>query len=95
MSLGENLSLADVRDHLSEVVAQVEAQHARVVITKHGRPAAVLMSVEDLASLEETLEIMSDPRAMAALVEAESDIHAGRTETMSKKEALARWGGSG
>jgi prevent-host-death family protein len=47
--------LAEVKNRPSEVVEQVETQHARVTITKHGRPAAVVMSVDDLDSLEELL----------------------------------------
>ncbi len=37
------MALKDVKDHLSEVVDQVEREHDRVVITKHGRPAAVVV----------------------------------------------------
>lgn len=60
-----------------------------MVITKHGRPAAILLSLEDLESLEETLAILSDPDLMAAAREADADIAAGRTTRMTKKEALA------
>jgi antitoxin YefM len=55
------LPLADVRDRLSPLVSSVESTHERVVITKNGRPAAVLISYDDLESLQETLEILSDP----------------------------------
>ena len=95
MSIAENLPLGEVKNRLSEMVAQVEAQHGRVVITKHGRPAAVLMAVEDLESLEETLAILSDPEAMADLEEARRDIAAGRVTPLTKEEALARWGRGG
>ncbi|THD75215.1 MAG: type II toxin-antitoxin system Phd/YefM family antitoxin [Phenylobacterium sp.] len=46
--------LRSVRDHLSALVDRVEREHERVMITRNGRPAAVLISVEDLAGLEET-----------------------------------------
>ncbi|MDQ7906566.1 type II toxin-antitoxin system Phd/YefM family antitoxin [Phytohabitans sp. ZYX-F-186] len=46
------LPLADVRDRLSPIVNSVETTHERVVITKDGRPSAVLISCEDLESLE-------------------------------------------
>lgn len=65
MSLAEQLPLAEVKNRLSEVVEQVESQHARVTITKHGRPAAVVISTDDLDSLEETLRVMSDPDLLA------------------------------
>lgn len=63
--------LREVRDHLSDVVDRVEAQHERVTITRNGRPAAVLISLEDLAELEETLSVLSDPEALADIREAD------------------------
>lgn len=65
-------SLRAVRDHLSEVVDRVERQHERVVITRNGREAAVLISPEDLAELEETLAVLSDPEALADIREADA-----------------------
>jgi prevent-host-death family protein len=55
--------LADSPNRLSELVADVEKTHARVTFTRHRHPAAVLMAPEDLASMEETLDILWDPRA--------------------------------
>ncbi|MDA8057144.1 MAG: type II toxin-antitoxin system Phd/YefM family antitoxin [Actinomycetota bacterium] len=69
----EELPLADARNRLSELVADVEKTHARVTITKHGHPAAVLISPDDLASLEETVDILSDPEALADIREAEAE----------------------
>ncbi len=65
-------SLRVVRDHLSEVVDRVEQHHERVVITRNGREAAVLISPEDLAQIEETLAVLSDPEALADIREADS-----------------------
>jgi len=64
-------SLRTVRDHLSEVVDRVQRQHERVVITRNGQAAAVLLSAEDLAELEETLSVLSDPEALADIREAD------------------------
>jgi len=57
--------LRAVRDHLSEIVDRVEREHDRVVITRNGREAAVLISTADLAELEETLSVLADPEALA------------------------------
>jgi antitoxin YefM len=70
-------SLRNVKDRFSEFVDRVERHHERVVVTRNGRPAAVLVSPEDLASLEETLDILSDARAMTELAEAEAALAAG------------------
>jgi prevent-host-death family protein len=67
------LPLADVRDRLSPIVNSVETTHERVVITKNGRPSAVLISYEDLESLEETVEILSDRGVAQAIRESLSD----------------------
>lgn len=63
--------LRAVRDHLSEVIDRVEHQHERVVITRNGRDAAVLLSPEDLAELEETIDVLSDSEALADIREAD------------------------
>jgi prevent-host-death family protein len=68
----ETTSLADAKNRLSELVNAVQGTWERVTITKNGRPAAVLIAPEDLESLVETLEILSDPEAMAAIREAEA-----------------------
>lgn len=65
-------SLREVRDHFSEVVDRVEHQHDRVTVTRNGRPAAIILSPDDLAQLEETLEILSDPEALADIREADA-----------------------
>lgn len=64
-------SLRSVRDHLSEFVDRVERQHERIVLTRNGRAAAVLISTEDLAQLEETVDVLSDPDALADIREAD------------------------
>ncbi|MCX6431367.1 MAG: type II toxin-antitoxin system Phd/YefM family antitoxin [Actinobacteria bacterium] len=65
-------SLRDVRDHLSEVIDRVEHQHERVVVTRNGKPAAVIVSPEDLAQLQETIDVLSDPQALADIREADA-----------------------
>jgi prevent-host-death family protein len=93
MTVNEQLSLADAKAHLSEVVEGVETEHRRVVITKHGRPSVVVLAVADLEALEETLDILSDPEAMADLREAEEARRSGDSIELTKDEALARWSG--
>ena len=63
-------SLRTVRDHFSEFIDRVRTHHERVVVTKNGTPAAVLISPDDLESLEATLAVLGDSEAVAELVEA-------------------------
>ena len=61
MSISEFMPLAEVKSRLSEVVDEIVRESSRTVITKHGRPAAVVISVDEYESMIETLEILSDP----------------------------------
>ena len=70
--------LGDARDRLSEYVSEVERTHQRVIITRHGHPAAVLISADDLAAIEETLEILGTPGAAEAINDGLADAAAGR-----------------
>jgi antitoxin YefM len=78
------LPLGEAKAHLSELVSRVHDHHERVTVTVHGRPSAVLLAVDDLERLEETLSILSDPDTMRRL--AESDAELARGEIVSADE---------
>lgn len=65
-------ALRTVRDHFSDIVDRVEREHDRVTVTRNGRPAVVLLSTDDLAQLEETLDVLSDPEALSDIREADA-----------------------
>lgn len=71
------LPLAEIKKRLSEIVDGVEERHDRVLLTRNGRPAAVILSPDDLQSLEETVEILSDAKAMRAIRRADAEIDGG------------------
>lgn len=60
----ETLPLAAVKAKLSEVVDRVEREQDRVTITRNGRPVAMILGIDDIEGLEETLEILSDKPLM-------------------------------
>ncbi|WP_091789930.1 type II toxin-antitoxin system Phd/YefM family antitoxin [Pedococcus dokdonensis] len=70
-------SLRDVRNHFSEVIDRVEREHDRVTVTRNGYPAAIILSPSDLAELEETLAVLSDPQALADIREADAAYASG------------------
>jgi antitoxin YefM len=70
MVMSETLPLANVKAKFSEMVDRVEHTHDRIIVTRNGRPAAVLISPDELESLEDTLELLSDPEVMRQLDEA-------------------------
>ncbi|CAN5293899.1 hypothetical protein BH20ACT5_BH20ACT5_07560 [soil metagenome] len=71
------LPLSEVKARLSEIAEDVDRTHERVQVTRNGREYVVLMSAADLASMEATLELLSDPAAMRRIEEAEAAIDAG------------------
>lgn len=76
--MSETLPLADIKAHLSEIVDRVERHHERIVLTRNGRPAAILVSPGDLEALEDTLELLADPRARAEIERARQEIARGK-----------------
>ena len=89
--MADTLSLAAVKDRFSEIVDRVNNQHDRVIVTRNGVPVVVVVSVEELESLEETLEILSDRDTVAALRESEQQIAEGLDEVITEGNARARW----
>jgi prevent-host-death family protein len=81
------LPLAEIKKRLSEIVDGIEERHDRVVLTRNGRPAAVLLSPDELEALEETLEILSNPKAMREIRKAESEIERGKYATAEELRA--------
>ncbi len=58
------LSLSEVKIKLSQLVEQVNTMDEEIVITKNGRPAAVLISPDEYEGWKETIKIKSDPDLM-------------------------------
>lgn len=83
----ETLPLSEVKARLSEIAEEVERTHQRVNITRNGRDYVVLMSAEDLESLEATLELLSDPDALARVAQAQADLAAGQQVTRGQMAA--------
>lgn len=91
------MKLAEVKATLSELVGRVRDQHERVTITVHGEPAAVLVAIEDLESLQETIDVLSDSETVSRLVASDAELARGETVTadelataMANRRAMTR-----
>jgi antitoxin YefM len=71
------MPFTEAHNRLSDVLDEVERTHDRIEITRHGHAVAVLISPNDLAVLEETIEVLSSPEAMRQLAESGSAIEIG------------------
>ncbi len=85
--MSEVRSLAETKAHLSELVARAGTEHERITVTVHGRPTAVLLAVDDLEALEETIAVLSDSAAMRALDEADAELARGKGEDQASLAA--------
>lgn len=86
----KTLPLSEVKDRLSGLVDEAVSTHEIITITRHGRPAAVLMSADDLESLNETLYWLSRPGIRESVADAEREYVAG--ETTSGEDLRAEFG---
>ena len=65
--MSETVPFSVAKSHLSELADRVEQDHDRILVTRNGRPSFVLISPDDLESLEETLDIVRDPELMESI----------------------------
>jgi prevent-host-death family protein len=84
------LPLSDVKARLSEIADEVDRTHDRVPVTRNGREYVVLMSAEDLDSLEATIELLRDDATMARIQSAEADIAAGQITSAAEMAELMK-----
>ncbi len=76
--------LSEAKARLSEIADEVYRTHDRVQVTRNGREFVVIMSAEDLESLEAMIELLSDPAAVAEIEEAEAQIRRGEYTTLDE-----------
>lgn len=67
--MAKTSSLSEVKTRFPELVAGVQEREEEVIVTKNGRPAAILMNVDEYTRLKETLDVLSDPELMNQIAE--------------------------
>jgi prevent-host-death family protein len=72
------LPFSEAKAQLSELADRVEGQHDRILVTRNGRPSFVLVSPDDLDSLEETLDILRDEELITSIRQSRRQAEAGR-----------------
>ncbi|TMK37334.1 MAG: type II toxin-antitoxin system Phd/YefM family antitoxin [Actinobacteria bacterium] len=80
----KTVPFTEARAKLSDLLDELETQHEHVIITRNGRPAAVLVSADEQEVLEETLEILQDEELLQALHDSDEDVKSGRLTTLKE-----------
>jgi antitoxin YefM len=76
--MSKTISLKEARARFSELVDKADRLSERYVVTKNGTPKAVVMSAGEFESWLETLEFMSNPKAVKALEQGLKEAKAGK-----------------
>jgi antitoxin YefM len=76
--MAKTLPISEAKMKLGELVASLEAGDEAVIITRNGRPAAVLLATEAYEALQETLALLSNPQTVAQIRRAKAYFDAGQ-----------------
>jgi antitoxin YefM len=76
--MSDTVPFSDAKARLSELADRVELEHDRILVTRNGRPSFVLVSPDDLESLEETLDILRDPELVESITTSRREAAAGK-----------------
>ncbi len=82
----KNISLKELRPNLPKIIKEIDSKMDRFIVTKRGRPVALMISIDDYESLLETLDILSEKKLMKNIKQAESDIKKGNLKALDKIE---------
>ncbi len=75
----DTISYSSFRNHLASILDKVNDNHKPVMITRQNGDPAILMSVEDFNSYEETAYLMASPKNAKRLNQAITEVDAKKT----------------
>ena len=85
--MSKTVPVREFRTHLADLLDEVTDRREHVTVTRHGRPAAVLIPVDEYEALEETAEILSDEDTLAAIRRGLDDLAAGDVASLDEVRA--------
>jgi prevent-host-death family protein len=78
------ITLKELRPELPEVIKKIDARLDRYIVTKRGKPIAVMLSPDDYEGLLESIEILSDKGAVKRIKLAKREIKEGKTISLEE-----------
>ena len=82
----KNVTLKNLRPRLPKIIDEIDLKMDRFVITRRGKPVALMMAIDDYESLLETIDILSDAKLMKRIKKAEADLKNGRVTALDRIE---------
>jgi antitoxin YefM len=80
--MAKTVPVREFRTKLSELLSDVADRRDHVLVTRNGKPAAVLIPIGEYEALEETAEILSDSATLAAIEAGLSELARGDSVTL-------------
>lgn len=80
----DTIAISDLRSNLPSLIKDTSEKLKRFVVTVSGKPKAVVMSLDELESLEETAEILSVPNALKKINLGSKQARKGKGVTIDK-----------
>ena len=82
----KSVTLKMLRPRLPKIIDDIDSRMDRFIITKRGKPIALMMSIEDYESLLETIDVLSDTRLMKKIKKAEEEVRKGDVKMLNDIE---------
>lgn len=82
----KNVTLKALRPRLPKIIDEIDSKMDRFIITRRGRPVALMISIDDYESLLETLDVLSNTGLMKRIKKAEAEVRRGRVKMLDKIE---------
>ncbi|HEX2931909.1 MAG TPA: type II toxin-antitoxin system Phd/YefM family antitoxin [Candidatus Binatia bacterium] len=70
--MSKTMPISEVKTRLPELVSNIEEREDEIVVTRNGKPAAVLVNYDEYERLKETLDVLSDPASMRQIAQSKS-----------------------
>ena len=78
------ISLKELRPKLPAVIKDIDGKLDRYIVTKRGKPVAIMMSPDDYEGLLETIEIFSDKETAGRIKKAKEELKKDRTVSLEE-----------
>ncbi|MFA5144015.1 MAG: type II toxin-antitoxin system Phd/YefM family antitoxin [Candidatus Omnitrophota bacterium] len=82
----KSVTLKTLRPRLPQIIDEIDSKMDRFIVTRRGKPVAMIMSVDDYESILETIDILSDKKLVKKIKKAESDIRKGSVKALGEVE---------
>lgn len=76
--MSKTMPISEVKTRLPELVSNIEEREDEIIVTRNGKPAAVLVNYDEYERLKETLNVLSDPTSMRQIAQSKSFYAKGR-----------------